>query len=258
MRGLKYYNQLLDFGCFTLQDVQTIIQNKKTVESMLFQYVKRGWIRRIKKNYYVAMDLVNESPVCNRYEIAVKHHSSNYIAYHSALEYYAYNNQIFHEVVYCGEIKTTDFEFDGTSYHFVKSRSKIQIEEKYDGIRVTSLERTIVDCIDRMDLAGGIEEVYRALASIRHVDERKIIEILDAYDKKVLYQRAGYILENFKENLQICDSTFRYLHEKIGKSKCYLNSSKKIKDPLWNKKWNICVPRFVETLLSKGSEVSEF
>ena len=40
-----------------------------------------------------------------------------------------------------------------------------------EGIRVSSLEKTIIDCIDNIDLAGGIEEVLNALEQIKYVNE---------------------------------------------------------------------------------------
>ena len=36
-------------------------------------------------------------------------------------------------------------------------------------VAVTSLERTLVDCFDRIDLGGGIEEIWRSLATITYL-----------------------------------------------------------------------------------------
>ena len=116
----------------------------------------------------------------------------------------------------------------------------------------------MIDCIDQIDLAGGIEEIYRAFDSIHNINEDKLIEILNFYNKKVLYQRAGYILETFKNNLVINNATLDYIHSQIGSSKCYLNSSKKVSNTTLNKKWNVCVPNYILTILSKGSDDNEF
>ena len=35
-------------------------------------------------------------------------------------------------------------------------------------VRVTDLERTIIDCLDRLDRAGGVEEFIHSLAMINH------------------------------------------------------------------------------------------
>ena len=249
---LKYYEVILDLGCFTRQDLEGIISNKKTINSLLLRYKKNKFIKRVKQNYYVAMDIVNNEPVDNKYVIASKLSKSNYIAYHSALEYYGYNNQVFNEVTFCGTTRVIDFEFENIEYHFVASKCDIQIIKNYDGVRISTIERTIVDCIDHIDLAGGIEEVYRALDAIYNIDEKKLVEMLDFYQKKVLYQRAGYILETFKDNLKISDSTLDYLKSKIDSSKCYLISSRKEGNTTLDKKWNVCVPAYLSSILPKG------
>lgn len=254
---MKYYNEILDLGIFTRQDIQRIIKNSKTAESFLSRSLKKGYIKRIKQNYYVAIDIANNTPFCNKYVIATKLDKSNYISYHSALEYRGLNNQVFNEVVYSGHKRINDFEFEYVAYHFVKSKCDLQIETNYDGVKVTSIERTMIDCIDQIDLAGGIEEIYRAFDSIHNINEDKLIETLKFYNKKVLYQRAGYILETFKNNLGISNATLDYIHSQIGSSKCYLNSSKKVSNTTLNKKWNVCVPNYILTILSKGSDDNE-
>lgn len=63
---MKYYNEILDLGIFTRQDIQRIIQNPKTAESFLSRSLKKGYIKRIKQNYYVAIDIANNTPFCNK------------------------------------------------------------------------------------------------------------------------------------------------------------------------------------------------
>ena len=254
---MKYYDKILDLGVFTKRDIEKVIQNSKTAESFLSRSLKKGYIKRVKQNYYVAMDIVNKSPIYNKYIIATKLNHSNYISYHSALEYRGLNNQVFNEVVYSGNNRVNDFEFEYITYHFVQSKCDLQIESNYDGVRITSIERTMIDCIDQIGLAGGIEEIYRAFSSIHNINENKLLEILNFYNKRVLYQRAGYILETFKDSLGINDAALDYIQSKIGSSKCYLNASKKIANTVLDKKWNVCVPRYIEAILSKGSDMNE-
>lgn len=254
---MKYYDEILDLGVFTKKDIEKVIQNPKTAESFLSRSLKKGYIKRVKHNYYVAMDIVNNSPLYNKYIIATKLDCSNYISYHSALEYRGFNNQVFNELVYSGNNRVNDFEFEHINYHFVQSKCDLQIESNYDNVKITSIERTMIDCIDRIDLAGGIEEIYRAFDNIHNINEKKLLEILDFYNKKVLYQRAGYILETFKKSLDISEDSLDCIQSKIGSSKCYLNTSKKISNTTLDKKWNVCVPHYISSILSKGSDMNE-
>ena len=46
---MKYYDEILDLGIFTRQDIQKIIQNPKTAESFLSRSLIKGYIKRIKQ-----------------------------------------------------------------------------------------------------------------------------------------------------------------------------------------------------------------
>ena len=249
---MKYYKELLELGCFSLEDVSKFISKKETAKNMLKEYVKQGIVERVKRNYYVTMDIVNNAPVHSKFVIATKLDDSNYIAYHSALEYYGYQNQVMNEVIFCGTRRFNEFYYDGNGYHYVSSKCDLQIECNYDGSKVTSLERTIIDCIDNLDLSGGIEELYRALNSISSLNEKKLLEILKFYDKKVLYQRSGYILSAFQKQLKLSDEFIYYLHSKIDKSVCYLVSSKKKGKTCFDSNWNVCYPVYLDQILNKG------
>ena len=53
---MKYYNEILDLGIFTRQDIQKIIKNSKTAESFLSRSLKKGYIKRININYICLFD----------------------------------------------------------------------------------------------------------------------------------------------------------------------------------------------------------
>ena len=52
---MKYYDEILDLGIFTRQDIQKIIQNPKTAESFLSRSLIKGYIK-----INVPIDILNE------------------------------------------------------------------------------------------------------------------------------------------------------------------------------------------------------
>ena len=101
----------------------------------------------------------------------------------------------------------TPFEYNGYSYVCYLNNINLQID-LIQGVRITSLERTIVDSINMLGKIMDIEEFIKCLDLIHLINERKIIEILKAYDKEVLYRKVGYILSFYKDDFKLSDSFF--------------------------------------------------
>jgi predicted transcriptional regulator of viral defense system len=67
------------------------------------------------------------------------------------------------------------------------------------GVRITDLERTVVDSIRDFNKIGGLEELLHCLEDIHYLDEKKLKRYLDIYNTKGLYQRVGYLLDHYKK-----------------------------------------------------------
>ena len=78
-------------------------------------------------------------------------------------------------------------------------------------IKVTDLERTIIDCIDHLERAGGLEEFLYPLQMIPDVKEDRLLYYLEEYNHIFLWQKAGYILEFFSDREKIADILCRHM-----------------------------------------------
>ena len=85
-------------------------------------------------------------------------------------------------------------------------------------IRVTNIERTVLDCIDRIDLCGGVEELIHSLTSVQYVDSHLLADYLKAYGKVALYKKAGYIFTLLKEFLQLPEEILSICHDQGSRS----------------------------------------
>lgn len=63
-------------------------------------------------------------------------------------------------------------------------------------VRVADLEKTFIDCVDRFDLCGGVEEVFRGFAR-RHedLDPDRLLRYLNRLNRPTLIKRLGFLLE---------------------------------------------------------------
>ena len=78
-------------------------------------------------------------------------------------------------------------------------------------MRVTTVERTLVDCVERPDLAGGTEELSNALQTVRALDVTKLVEMAIARENQLLAGILGCWLESRREDLFVDDEMLKDL-----------------------------------------------
>jgi predicted transcriptional regulator of viral defense system len=235
---MEVYKELAKHPVFSINDVKKLSGNINTAYSQLNRLMKKGMIKKIRKNIYSVVNLATDQILANRYQIACAITDTSYISHHTAFEYYGLTNQVFYEVYVSSESKFNHFEFEGITYKYISSRIKEGVVEAKNttGVRITDIERTVTD-----NKIGGIEELLNSLDNINYLDESKLKKYLDIYNTQSLYQKTGYILNYYREELQISKEFIEYCNKKIGKSSSYL--SNEIKDDThYNSKWKLVIP----------------
>ena len=134
-------------------------------------------------------------------------------------------------------------EIDGLEYQcFIsKFNEGIKEESNYARIRVTDIERTILDCINKINVAGGLEEVVDAIYMIKYLDKDKLLRYLNGFDIKVLYKKVGYLFQ-YVNPKYISDNFYKICKERMSKRKDYLT---RYMDEEYNKEWMIYHPKYI-------------
>ena len=255
---MKYIDKLIELGCFSRQDVVELIGSEKAAHSILNDYVKNGYIDRIRRDLYTAISLETKQPVANRFLIATHIAQDAYISHHSAFEYYGYANQVFHEIFVSTNSRFAGFSYDSITFTRVSPKIDSGVITINTGIRVTDLERTIIDSIYSFEKIGGLEELLRCLLLIPALQTDKLISYLDEYGQANLYQKTGFLLTKFSEQLGLAKSFFDYCKRNIPKSKSYLYTEKDAlsKQFVLHEDWMIFAPKNIRSILSKGVDLN--
>ena len=250
---MKYYERILDLGCFTHDDIEAMTGNRETAHSVIEAYKKKRLIECVRRDLFVAISLETKQPVPDRYAIASRAAPSAYVSYHSAFEYHGVANQVHYEVCVTSQSRFRTFEHDGLIYRRMPSPFEDGVDTKADGVRVTNLERTVIDGINDFDKTGGVEELLRCIEMIPYLDSVKLINYLQCYDKVFLYQKVGYILEHFKDSLKLTDDFFEVCLSKVPISKRYLYMDIQRESHVLNKNWALYVPEDFQAITKKGA-----
>ena len=241
---MKIYREMAKFPVFSIEDVTKISGNTKTAYSQLRSMIKKGLVRKIRSNAYSVVNPASGQIIANRFQIACSINEDAYISHHSAFEYYGFANQVYYEVYVSSKSKFQTFEHDHLSYRYISSRMNEGVIEakNIQGVRITDIERTVIDSIHDLNKVGGLEELLKCIDAVYYLDDQKLIRYLDIYDIQGLYQKTGYILSRFGADLKIPKEFFDYCKSKIGKSRRYLVSSNKM-NSFYDREWKLMIPK---------------
>lgn len=234
--------RFLSKALIKVEEIKKEFNSDATLFGALNRLVKSGKIIKLKGGLYATVNPLTKDIFANRFEIATALHKDAYVSYHSALEYYGLATQVYSDVQVITSKRYMPIIIDDLEYHcYNVDYIEGIVEYKHNAIiRVTEIERTVIDCIDRIDLAGGLEEVFLALSVINYCDERKLIFHLKKNNKKILYKKVGYLFSLLKPT---------YLTEEFYLL-CKNMMSKRIEDIRENKyvsfklckEWKLIVP----------------
>ena len=247
---MKYYEELLNLGSFSKENVIKIVGSTDIAKNTLLAYSKKGYIEKIRRNYYVAISIETHQPVFNRYQIASNIYNDAYLTHHSAFEAYGYANQIFYDVYFSCKKRVKTFEYDGVHYLQTAKNPMSDIINE-NNIKLTSIEQTVIDSIKDYEKIAGLEEVLRCIELVPALNEEKLLNCLKVYNNCFLYQKCGYILENISGLQGITNLFINECQKHIGKKKNYLLKNRN--DLILNKKWMLYVPIRFTSLIEKGA-----
>lgn len=250
--NLELYGKLLKKRCFSTFEISSELKfSQKQTENLLYSFKKNKMISSVRKDLYVANSLADNLPVAEKFEIASKINENSYISHHSAFEFYGFSNQVFNTIFVSSEKSFRQFIFDQNLFKCVKTAKNFGITE-IRHIKTTDLERTILDSIKDFEKIGGLEELLECLKSISFVQEKKLKDYLMLYKNQFLFQKTGFLLETLEKSkelqVQLSQDFFDFCHKNIGNSTRYLQNEILKSELIFNKKWNLCIPKKLPTL----------
>ena len=217
---------------------------------MIAELVNKGWLVRIAKGQYQlqpAKTGLKPYPLADKFITAGQLSRDGFIAFGSAAEYHGLTTQVFQSVIVATPSRTKVSEHSTIRIEYIHINPDnfvgFQAISKAPDVKVATLERTLIDAIDRPELCGGISDVIEILKRGRsQLKVDKILEYLPTYNSKSVVQRVGYLLELFKYQMTTQQETKL---QKLSKGNyAYLFSRKQLgtdSQPRYSKKWRLVI-----------------
>ena len=248
----KYLEQLHILKLFHLKEIVSITGSERSGQELLLNYKKQGLVNQIRRDLYTVTDLATKANIATKFEIGSHITPSAYISYHSALEYHGVAHQVFYDLFISSEQRFNEFEFEDIHYNYCKSSFELGVytPQMNSMVKVTDLERTVIDCLDRIDRAGGLEEIIHCFSLITYLDEKKLLSYLSKYDKAFLHKKVGFVLQYFKDNVKLSDDFISECKQKGGPHVKYLTNREE--SSTYFGEWKLCAPKNILSYLEQG------
>lgn len=168
-----------------------------------------------------------------------------YIAYASAVYFHGLSLQLPFDTVVAVTKQRRPLQVGNSIIKFVRILREAMFgyeQQRYlnSYISVSDLEKTIIDCVDRHDLCGGVSEVARILSeSLEKIDGEKLLGYLKKFKKQVVIQRLGFIMEKLAfEGFEVDSNLIRKMEDLQFKHIHRLDFTKP-KSGSMSRKWKI-------------------
>ena len=255
MRITAFFSTHPVFTCdeFAAFVSETRSGNVNTRKATLMRYLDTGQIVRVRRGLYATVppDQTPETTKPDPYLVASRLASDAVLAYHTALQFWGRAYSVFNTFTYLTAGNTRQFSFMGSLYKAIQHHRQLVVKaqecfgvDKTEiaglEIRVTSLERTLVDVLDRPDLSGGWEEVWRSLESVEYFHLDKVINYALVLGNATTVAKVGFFLEQHADTLMVGNEHLERLKTAIPRQRRYVGRSRgqgRLVDS-----WNLIVP----------------
>ena len=217
-----------------------------SASTVLNRWKKAGLVYQIRRDLYCMKNPVGNIPAVHKFEVACKISNTSFLSHHSALEFHGLGHQIFNVVMVSDNAAFRFFTFDECDYQSCITKigmNGVITSRVNPNVRVTNLERTFVDCIDRVGRAGGAEEIFHCFEGLYKMDFFKIEQYLNIYNKVCLFKKVGYVAERLRDTVDVPEDFVAKCRE-IGKA-TVSNFSTTEKCDVFIKEWNLYIPKII-------------
>ena len=217
---------------------------------MISELVENGWLTRVGPGEYQLLPAktgLDPFPSGEKFVLAGQLSPDGFIAFGSAAEYHGLTTQLFQTVTVATLKRTRVREAPPVRIEYIQIRKKnfvgTQKISRAPDVMVATIDRTLIDSIQRPELCGGISdiiEIYRRGYS--RINLENVLGYLPTYGSKSLVQRVAYMLELV--GVQFSTEQEKVLQSMSSGNVAYLFSRHKFgtsKNVTYNKKWRLAI-----------------
>jgi predicted transcriptional regulator of viral defense system len=196
---------------FTVEDAETVVNGQVgNLPRLLSRLVRKRWLLRLERGKYLILPLsagmAGEYTV-HEFVLASRLVEPYAIAYWSALHHHGFTEQVPQTVTIMSPVRRRNVVVDDLGFrcHFIAMAPECFFgfdTELLDDqpVVITDPARTVLDCLDRPDLCGGIVEAAKGVLGYAQqpgARAAKLTEYAKRLTNQAIVKRLGYLAELF-------------------------------------------------------------
>lgn len=248
---MSVQSYLEEHQVFSLEEFRGELGEGRTAYNLLVRATKKGLADRVRQGVYVSRAGRFSQRDPDPYLIAATVAQDAVMVYHSALELHGLAHSPSRRVQYstmkaAAVFTYRDFEYRRYAPPRTRDTELLSVQSttlvrRPDGVvRVTTRERTLVDCLNRTDLAGGLEEALRSLAGVPYVDASNVLAYLKELRSATAVARTGWFLEQRAQEWYVSEDAMQQMRAMLGKGPYYLSRANQA--GTWVPEWRLYLP----------------
>lgn len=194
---------------FTVEDALVAANGQgANLPRLLSSLAHKRWLLRLERGKYLILPLsagMEGLYTAHEFVLASRLVEPYAIGYWSALHYHAFTEQLPHTVTVISPVRRRDVAIEELGF---RCQFVVVAPQRFFGlvtvliddqpVVITDPARTVVDCLDRPDLCGGIVEAAKGLAGYaRRADAQpaRLAEYATRLGNQAIVKRLGYLAE---------------------------------------------------------------
>ncbi|MFH1434528.1 MAG: transcriptional regulator [Pseudomonadota bacterium] len=229
---------------------------ERAKEALLAYHRKAGRVVRVRRGLYAVIPAGADpdSYPIDPFLLAAKLTPDAVLSYHTALEYHGRAYSVQECFTYSASRPLSPVIFRSHVFRGARFPQALVRAQKGDfgvstgeragmELRVASLERTLVDVLDRPCLSGSWEEIWRSLESVEFFDLDQVVEYVLLLANATAAAKVGFFLDQHRESLMVEDRHLKTLHDLKPRQPHYLDrANRKPGSMVMVTEWNLVVP----------------
>ncbi|MGI6033040.1 MAG: type IV toxin-antitoxin system AbiEi family antitoxin domain-containing protein [Coriobacteriales bacterium] len=248
---MKFTEYINGHHVFTTASLLAASDSPAAAEEQLRLAVRSGAVEHVRRGLLVSNHGRFEDSPVEQAEIVAALDANAVISYHSALEAHGVAHNEGFVCHFRSNVVRTGFEFRGVTYHPCGpvGDAKAKAMRSAGGVFLaTTREQTVIDCLGKPALAGGVEEAVRSLTAFVYLDVEGLVDLaVDAGPSAAA--RVGWLLSEKRDEWHVVDDLLAQLENRLGPGPYRLGHAS-AESTSWVARWKLILPDETEEVAS--------